>query len=109
MDIVVAKGPLVVAAATLVFFSTVWILLHKTTTIKGSPPLAANGFPIIGHLVAVMKGTRVFFPLAFEGKNCDIVEANVLGKKIYVVRGSAVRSIFTNSNLNKRYADPEGM
>ncbi|KAJ3067920.1 hypothetical protein HDU98_008893 [Podochytrium sp. JEL0797] len=97
------------AAGTLVFFSTLWILLHKTARTKGSPPVAANGFPIIGHLLAVMKGTRVFFPLAFEGKDCDIVEANVLGKIIYVVRGSAVRSIFTNSQLNKRYADPEAL
>ncbi|KAJ3068173.1 hypothetical protein HDU98_008669 [Podochytrium sp. JEL0797] len=99
-----------IAAGALLAASTAWILLPTPARPKGSPPLASHALPIVGHLFAALKGSRVFFPLAFEGQDCDIVEANVLGKIIYIVRGrEGLRSIFSNSRINTRAADPEGL
>ncbi|KAJ3066938.1 hypothetical protein HDU98_009828, partial [Podochytrium sp. JEL0797] len=93
-----------VLVASLFYFSL------KPSRPKGSPPLAPHAVPILGHLLVLFKGPAKFMPLLFDGMQSDVVEANVFGDRIYLTRGmECARKILTNSKLNYKYANPEGL
>ncbi|KAJ3066194.1 hypothetical protein HDU98_010492, partial [Podochytrium sp. JEL0797] len=92
--------------------SLAWILSKKNARRTGSPPLAAHALPFIGHLLTLRKGPSVFIPMLFEGTDSPIVEVRIPGRnfKVFLARGQeAMRSILTNTQLNLRYVNPEGL
>ncbi|KAI9339892.1 cytochrome P450 [Obelidium mucronatum] len=94
-----------VAAALAAIAVTVCAFIAvKRKRAKGSPPVAAHGLPLLGHMLLIMKGPQVYLDFLFDGIDSDVVEANVLGFRMYYARGTEnARRILTNTHLNKRF------
>ncbi|KAI9339891.1 cytochrome P450, partial [Obelidium mucronatum] len=98
-----------IASATIAVLAVAaWGL--KSTRQKDSPPLAAHGIPVLGHIHVLMEGPQVYLQKLFDGIQTNVVEARSIGFSIYVVRGPEfAKKVLTSSHLNTRYADPEAL
>ncbi|KAJ3298235.1 hypothetical protein HDU79_000123 [Rhizoclosmatium sp. JEL0117] len=87
-------------------------VLGQSRRQMNEPPIASNWRPVLGHahLFLAKNGAMQLGPSMFEGHGSDvfIVEASLLGQRVYVVRGpKAVKLIMGNSAIRTRIKIPD--
>ncbi|TPX74566.1 hypothetical protein CcCBS67573_g04156 [Chytriomyces confervae] len=88
------------------------VVRRATFQSRVTPPTAANGFPLIGHLFALAKRPSEWERILFEGMDpsVNIVRVFLPGRVLYFTRGTEVaRKMFTDSTLNKRPATDDAL
>ncbi|KAJ3243454.1 hypothetical protein HDU77_010389 [Chytriomyces hyalinus] len=88
------------------------LVRRATFQSRVTPPTAANGFPLIGHLFALAKPPSEWERILFEGMDpsVNIVRVFLPGRVLYFTRGTEVaRKMFTDSTLNKRPATDDAL
>ncbi|KAJ3347585.1 Cytochrome P450 3A4 [Entophlyctis luteolus] len=100
-------APLVLAFLAIAAVAVVASARPRT---DADPPIAPHGIPFLGHLPIIAKGSRVFAKRLFEGINSDVVEASMLQKRVYLIKGPELcRRILTDVNINTRTVNEEGV
>ncbi|KAJ3298236.1 hypothetical protein HDU79_000124 [Rhizoclosmatium sp. JEL0117] len=87
-------------------------VLGQSRRQANEPPIASNWRPVLGHAHHFLKknGAMALGPSLFEGHGPDvfIVEASLLGQRVYVARGpKAVKLIMGNSAIRTRILLPD--